>query len=72
MFTVLIIYTIIVSMKSSRECIADIPALEESDVEDGGVEVYELEEEHLEGEAVLIFRVCPGSLCYNHIKVSKC
>ncbi len=31
-----------------------IPSLEESNVEDGGVVVNKLEQEHLEGEAILI------------------
>ena len=35
----------------------DVPALEECDVEEGGVVVDELEDEHLESETVLVLRV---------------
>ena len=35
----------------------NLPSLEEGDVEDGRVVVDELEEEHLEGEAVLVLRL---------------
>ena len=35
--------------------VPDEPPLEEGDVEDGGVEVDELEEEHLEGQVVVEF-----------------
>lgn len=36
---------------------------EEGDVEAGGVVVDELEEEHLQGEAVLVVRLGPRQLC---------
>ncbi len=39
-----------------------IPSLEESNVEDGGVVVNKLEQEHLEGEAILIVWVCTWTL----------
>ena len=41
----------------------NLPSLEEGDVEDGRVVVDELEEEHLEGEAVLVLRVRLTALC---------
>ena len=41
----------------------NLPALEESDIEDGRVVVDELEEEHLEGETVFVLSVCPVTLC---------
>ena len=36
--------------------------LEEGDVDDGGVEVDELEDEHFEGEVVVKLRLCPVHL----------
>ena len=39
-----------------------LPALEERNVEESAVVVNELEEEHLECEAVLILRVSPRTL----------
>lgn len=41
----------------------DEPALEEADVDDGGVEVDELEDEHLEDELVLELRLRAVHLC---------
>ena len=46
--------------------VAGIPhklALEEGNVQDGGVEVDELEDEHLEGQVVVKVRLCPMHLC---------
>lgn len=42
---------------------ADGLPFEEGDVEAGGVVVDELEEEHLQGEAVLVVRLGPRQLC---------
>ena len=39
--------------------VADELPLEEGDVDDGGVEVDELEDEHFEGEVVVKLRLCP-------------
>ena len=41
----------------------DLLALEEGDVEDGGEEVHELEDEDLEGEVVLVLRLGAMHLC---------
>ena len=44
-------------------CTCNIPALEERNVEDGYVVVDELEQEHLEREAVLVLGVSSWALC---------
>ena len=43
--------------------VAHEATLEESDVEDGRVEVDELENEHFEGQVVLEVRLCPMHFC---------
>ena len=39
-----------------------MPHLEESNVDEGGVVVDKLEEEHLQCEGILILCLCPGHL----------
>lgn len=43
--------------------IAHCLPFEEGDVKAGGVIVDELEQEHLQGQAVLVVRLCPRELC---------
>ncbi len=44
--------------------VSDEAALEEGDVEDGGVEVDELEDEHLERQVVLELGLRPVHFCW--------
>lgn len=43
---------------------ADCFPFEKGDVETGGVIVDELKQEHLQGQTVLVVRLCPRELCW--------
>ena len=53
-----------------RRCFRTVPSEEEGDVEGGAVEIHKLEEEHLEGEAVLPLRLCARLLCKRDVETT--